>query len=232
MVNFRVFLAACLTLCMALVATPTLANKLNDWRISCGADKGAIKKQKGTWTFKTSSNHCPGGIFKQRAELATRHVSPNIKGAYRFSTFVSMTTKSNEKFGIFQIHDGRLGCAPPLKVDVRRDGRLELVSDVKTGPGESCVRGKLSRQVSRDILRRDGTEQKLDILIEFNGTGSFKATIWIDDKPQISGWYHPSTKANAWLPEKFFFKHGNYSQRVYDYVMTSRKMKVTKVKLK
>lgn len=211
--------------------SPASATPLNQWNVSCGADKGAITKKGGVWTFRTSTNHCPGGMFSQRAEISTKHVKPTIKGAYLFETHVAMTTGSTQKFDIFQIHDSRHGCAPPLKVDIRADGRIELISDVKTGPGESCIRGKLSNQVSRDRLRRDGTEQNLKILIEFDGKGGFKTTVWLDGVQQISGWYHPSDRSDAWRPEKFYFKHGVYSQHMFDYVLTSRDMKVRKVRL-
>ena len=214
----------------ALFATAMQAGPLNQWRISCGVDDGAITKSRGTWTFKSSSNHCPGGIFKQRAEIYTKPVGANHKGAYLFETFITMTTNSSEKFDIFQLHDGRLGCAPPLKLTVLRSGRVELTSDIKTGPGESCIRGTLSQSVTPARIRRDGTEQHLKVLIAFDGTGGFDTTVWIDGVAQISGRYDPSAEPEAFRPEKYFFKHGVYSQRMFDYVLVSRGMKVTRVR--
>ena len=118
-------------------ANSGLASPLNAWRVSCGADPGAITRNGGDWIFKTSRNHCPGGIFKQRAELSTQKVPPTHRGAYVFRTTIAFESRSREKFSLFQIHDGRLGCAPPLKLDVLPGGQLQIISDVKTGPGES-----------------------------------------------------------------------------------------------
>lgn len=214
-----------------LLSTPTQAGPLDQWRVSCGVDDGAITKSRGIWTFRPSSNHCPGGIFQQRAEINTEPVRASHKGAYLFETRISMTTNSSEKFDIFQIHDGRLGCAPPLKLTVLGSGQIELISDIKTGPGESCIRGKLSQNVTPARIRRDGTEQHLEVLIAFDGTGGFDATVWIDGVVQISGRYDPSSEPEAFRPEKYYFKHGVYSQRMFDYVLVSRGMKVSRVRL-
>lgn len=111
------------------------------------------------------------------------------------------------------------------------DGRLSLTSDIKTGKGESCIRGALNGKNSRDRILRDGTEQKLSVLVEFDGVGGFKATVSINDKAQISGHYDPSKQPAEFRSKKFYFKHGVYSQHVFDYVMTSRGMKVSRVKL-
>jgi hypothetical protein len=48
--------------------------------------------------------------------------------------------------------------------------------------------------------------------------------------PQISGRYDPSKQPVAFKSKKLYLKHGVYSQRVFDYVMTSREMTVRKVK--
>jgi len=93
---------------------------LNRWDISCGVDAGAIRRSGNVWTFRTSTNHCERGIFAQRAALSTEHVPPDHRGAYLFRSDITMTTSSDEPFDIFQIHDGRRGCAPPLKVSRSR----------------------------------------------------------------------------------------------------------------
>lgn len=214
-----------------LSAAPVLAGPLNEWRVSCGADSGAITKRARTWTFRTSYNHCSGGIFKQRAEIATKHIRPSHKGAYLFDSYVAMTTGSTEKFDIFQIHDGRMGCSPPLKLTVVRSGQIELTSDIKTGPGESCIRGKLSQSRTKGQIRRDGAEQHLQVLVDFDGTGAFDTTVWLDGVAQISGRYEPSNEPEAFQPAKYYFKHGVYSQNIFDYVLTSRGMKVTRVRV-
>ena len=218
--------------CALLFAQPSRANPLNTWAVSCGADAGSVEKHGNVWTFVTSRNHCPGGIFHQRAEIATEPISPGQKGAYFFETTISMKTDAKEKFGIFQIHDARLGCAPPLVIYVYPDGRLNLTSDIKTGPGESCIRGALNNRFSTSRIRRDGTPQKLSVLVEFNGQGGFKATLSLDGKQQISGWYDPSKQPAEFSSRNLYFKHGVYSKHMFDYVMQSTDMSVKKVVVK
>lgn len=215
-----------------LWVSPATAQPLNDWNISCGVDKGAIVKKGRTWTFRTSSNQCTGGVFNQRAEISTDRVKPTLKGAYLFRSYVTMTTRSNEKYDIFQIHDGRDGCAPPLKVTVLSSGRILLASDFKTGPGESCVRGQLTNRTSKDPIRRDGTEQLLEILVDFDGNSGFEVTIWVDGVFQINGSYRLPANKGYMESKKFYFKHGVYSYRVFQYELISRDMKVSKVRLK
>lgn len=224
------FFSICLALPIFLTPMQSDASSLNQWRISCGVDKGSITKKGGTWTFKTSSNKCPGGIFKQRAEISTNKIKANHRGKYLFQANVSMMTRNSEKFDIFQIHDGRRGCAPPLKVDVQKSGNLKLISDIKTGKGESCIRGVLSNKVSSARISRNGKTQKLEILVDFNGKGGFDTEIKIDGKSQIKGAYRPSKKKGHFQPKFFYFKHGVYSQRSFNYVMTSKNMRVRRVR--
>lgn len=201
------------------------ATPLNRWKISCGVDRGSITQKGSTRTFKTSKNKCPGGIFKQRAEIYSGNVRPDIKGAYLFSATVSMKTVRDEKYDIFQVHDGRRGCAPPLKVEVLRNGQLKLVSDIKTGPGESCIRGTLTNKISKAKISRDGRDHKLEVLIDFNGKGGFGVIVWIDGKRQVSGQYSPKENSK-FRPKKYYFKHGVYSQHMFDYVFVSKNMRV------
>lgn len=211
--------------------TPATASPLNQWRVSCGADPGAITRQGRTWIFRTSSNHCEGGVFNQRAELSTQHVRPNHRGAYLFQTKVALRTGASEQFTLFQVHDGRMGCAPHLSIDVRPDGRLYLKSDVKTGPGESCIRGTLSDRISRDRITRDGTPYEMRVLIDFDGTGAFDVALWIDGRPQVTGRYTPQAQATGFRPERYYFKHGVYSYRRFPYEMTSSGMGVRRVRV-
>lgn len=214
-------------------APASAAGPLDTWSVSCGADKGAITRKGRTWTFRTSRNHCPGGIFKQRAEISTRKVQPNHAGSYLFESRIAMKTARRDRFSVFQIHDGRHGCAPPLMVNVMPSGQIELTSDVKTGPGESCIRGKLGTSRSRRTILRDGTVHLLRVLITFDGRGGFAATVWVDGNMHVSGTFRPSDKpaAEAHRPKFFYFKHGVYTQHVFAYVMTSENMRVRRVKL-
>jgi hypothetical protein len=226
-------LTACFVAAFCLLSpdSSAMANPLNSWKTSCRVDAGAVAKKGSVRTFRTSRNHCEGGIYKQRAEILSGQIAPTTKGTWLFETHVAMTTASNQPFTLFQIHDNRLGCAPPLSMEVTTDGRLRLKSDIKTGKGESCIRGALNDRVSKGRLLRDGTEQKLSVLVDFDGKGGFKVQVSIDGARQISGAYDPSKQPAEFLSKTFYFKHGVYSQNLFDYVMTSRDMKVTKVRL-
>lgn len=212
------------------VASPAQANQLNNWSISCGVDQGAITKKGKDWRFTTSSNRCPGGSWQQRAEISTKHVKPNVKGAYLFTSRVSMTSSRPKRFDIFQLHDGRRSCAPPLKVTVLSNGRMELWSDTEFTNG-GCICGKLTRQPSAGRLRFDGTEQELKVLINFDGNGGFDVTVWLDGRVEMKGRYDQPLQANAFRSTKFYFKHGAYSPKTFDYVLFSRGMSVKKVRL-
>jgi len=229
-VELKVFAVALLVLVLA-PAIPAQALPLNQWSISCGVDKGAIKRRADVWTFRTSANKCSSGSWKQRAEIRSAKISPNQKGAYLFRTNVSMNTRKREKFDIFQIHDGRSGCAPPLKLTVLSSGHIEMVSEINKNSGKRCIRTRLSSRISRGRLMRDGTEQELKVLVEFDGLGGFVVTVWIDDVVQTSGTYKSPTNKGAYKSRYFYFKHGVYSPKVFRYEMTSRGMKVSKVRV-
>lgn len=228
----RALAGICLAALAALwAAAPAAADALNSWKTSCSVDSGAITKKGAVRTFRTSRNHCEGGVFKQRSEIFSGHISPTTKGTWLFEANVAMTTASTQQFTLFQIHDARLGCAPPFSMDVTPDGRLLLKSDIKTGKGESCIRGALNDKLSKGRIRRDGTEQKLSVLIDFDGKGGFTVQVSIDGVAQVSGAYDPSRQPKEFLSKKFYLKHGVYSKNMFDYVMTSRDMKVSKVRL-
>lgn len=219
-------------LCMVRTAD---ANPLNRWQISCSVDSGAISKKAKTWVFRTSTNKCPGGIFHQRAEIFTDKIPPTHKGAYKFSTNVSIRSPSTEKFAIFQIHDGRFGCAPPLMVRVQPSGHLTINGDYKIGsqPGENCVRNVLTKSGrSAARMRRDGTEYKLDVILDFDGQSGFEVYVYLDDALQIRGKYQVDPGKGYFVSKHFYFKHGSYSQNIFEYEIVSRDMRVSKITLK
>jgi len=225
----------CGLLGIVLLTSALNATPLNRWQISCGVDAGAITKSGKTWTFKTSTNQCPGGIFRQRAEIYTDRISPTHKGTYRFSAMVSVRSRSKETFAIFQIHDGRLGCAPPLMLRVQPSGHLTINGDYKIGsaPGENCVRNVLTKSgQSAAQLRRDGTEYKLDVVLDFDGESGFDVFVYLDDALQIQGAYTIQSGKGYFVSKFFYFKHGSYSQNMFDYEVVSRDMRVRKIRLK
>lgn len=205
------------------------ANPLNQWRLSCGADKGSVVKKRKTWTFKTSANYCSGGTFNQRAEIYTKDFPNNKAGAYLFSTTFRMTSLRNQQFSIFSVHDGRDGCAPPLQLFIDANSTMRIASDIKTGPGESCIYAPIGKQ-SRARIKRDGTAHELKVLVDFNGQGGFNTAVWLDGSLQIKGTYTPSSRPDTLLSKRFYFKHGVYSKNVFQYEMVSEGMRVKKVK--
>lgn len=226
----RVF-ALLFGLTLLFAPIPATATPLNQWQVSCGADAGSVVKRGREWRFKTSSNHCPGGIFKQRAEIFSKPIRPTDKGSYLFSTLLAMSGGAGNKFSIFQIHDGRLGCAPPLKVTVLKSGYLELTSDIKLGEGENCKRGQLNLSRSPNRFVSDGKPHELKVLIDFDGKGNFDATVWLDGKVQANGRYEIAGQNNKFKPQKYYFKHGVYSQFQFPYEMISSGMRVSRVRL-
>lgn len=210
------------------------ASPLNNWKVSCNADKNSVSKKGQTWTFRTGPNRCTGGTYKQRAEIKTGEISPTHKGAYKFSTTISMTSPSNDKFDVLQLHDGRKGCAPPLKVQVLPDNRLSLEGEYKigSGPGENCVTVKSLRgQSSSARITRDGRPHQLDVILAFDGQGGFRVWVALDGKSELSGTYHYQEGRNFFRSQHFYFKHGVYSKNQFPYEMVSKGMTVKKVRV-
>lgn len=215
-------------------AAPAVGNPLNQWSTSCSVDPGSIQRQGRTYTFRTSANRCPGGIFKQRAEISSAKIAPTHKGTYRFSTNLSVRSSSSETLTLFQIHDGRHGCGPPLMVRLDASNRLFVTGDYKIGnqPGENCVRDVLSRSGrSAKRMNRDGTEYRFDVILDFNGQGGFDVYLYLDGALQVSGAYQPASNPQYFRSQHFYFKHGVYSQNVVPYEVVSRDMRVDKVRL-
>ena len=209
-------------------------SKIADWKISCSVDKGSIIDNYPSYVFKTSKNRCSGGTYTQRAEIISRKaITLSTKAKYNFQTIFSITDGEKvfmEKFDIFQIHDGRDGCAPPLKVNVQRSGKIRLYADYKIGPGEQCVKNVMqSSGLGKTEIKRDGTEYKLNVLLNFDGKSGFDVDVYLNDKLEVSGEYSPP-KGNRYIASKYFnFKHGVYSKLLFDYEMKS-KISMKKVK--
>ena len=145
-----------------------------------------------------------------------------------FETNVAIISDASEQFAIFQIHDGRDGCAPPLKVQVAPNGTIRLQSAVKVGPGEQCKPEDHTTGNPNIRLRRDGIEYNLCVLFQFNGDGEFSTNVWLDGKLPVSG---VCGIPGACQSKNFYFKHGVYSKNLFDYQMTSKGMRVKKVKV-
>lgn len=219
-------LAGLTTFLFGSLPDPAEANPLNRWQISCGAGAGAIKRRGKTWTFTESKNDCDS-FFAQRAEISPDPIQPSHKEAYLFASTVSMTAAENKRFTLWQVHDSRLGCAPPFQVYVEPSGQLLVTSGVKTGPEESCIRGVIGKGLSEGRLRRDGTKHELKVLIAFDGEGNFDATLWLDGVIEVQGRYQGQD--GPYRSRHFYFKHGVYSSRMFDYQLVSENVSVKKV---
>lgn len=246
--------AACF---VALVAVSDVSHaqssspsKITGWKVSCGADKGALKKSKGNYVFRPSSNHCDGDSpwgWKQRTEVLSKKYSAKLKGRYLFETSVALTSSSSQKFVVFQMHDGRKACAPPLIVEWRSNNRIALVSAYKVaGRGEEhCIKNNIATANYQrgPILRRDGTEHLLQVLLDFDGSGAFDVAVAVDGKRSVEGRYDPNLPSRAVTsvtgirmssPEidkgrNLYFKHGVYSQKSFKFVLISNGMRMVRL---
>ena len=204
--------------------------KITDWEISCSVDKGAITGKGANWVFKTSKNKCEGGTFNQRAEISSKKaISTSTKAIYNFQSLFKFTSFDYDKqFDIFQVHDGRYGCAPPLKVSVNSRGKVRLYSDYTTGPNQ-CKKDVIKfLSPGETRIKRDGTQYKLDVYLSFNGDAGFLVDVYIDDKLQVSGKYNPPSKDKFVSSRYYYFKHGVYSKKIFDFKLES-KMSMTKI---
>jgi hypothetical protein len=142
-----------------------------------------------------------------------------------------MRSKSKEPFVVFQVHDGRDGCSPPLSVRWRLEGTLSFDSDYTKGKGMAgCYVNLGLRQAEYQgpPLQRDGTPYKFDATVEFDGNGGFDVSIAIDGKQSIAGKYAPSDNPDYVRSKRFYFKHGVYSRNVFDYELKSVRMKLSR----
>ena len=227
----KILLPFIVILTAVFVSAPSVATPLNQWSVSCSVDKGSIRKKGKIRTFKTSTNHCPGGTFNQRAEIKSKTVSRNHKGNYLFTSTISMKSNSKEKFDIFQMHDGRDGCAPPLKVTILGNGRFKLRADYKTGKGEACIRDVFAQSIKSNVaFKRNGELQKLEVFVDFLGQQSFSVQVFLNGNLAAQGNYSPP-EGQAYVASKhFYFKHGVYSKHMFDYEMISQNMSVKRIK--
>ena len=199
------------------------------WEVSCGVDRGSLERQKDRYTFRTSSNRCPGGIFAQRSELSSDHLSVNRPATYLFETTLQMMTASSEPFVVFQIHDGRNGCAPPMSVRWQSNNTLSFDSDYTMNRGmDGCFPNNELRKARYNgpRLSRDGNPHLFRARITFDGLGGFDIAVEVDGVLALSGRYAPPVDTKYMRSQKFYFKHGVYSQRVWRYELVSSGMRM------
>ena len=200
------------------------------WRTSCSVDSGSLIRGGGAYIFRTSKNHCPGGVYKQRSEIYTSNIAVTRKVSYIFHTTLSMKAAAKEEFIIFQIHDSRIGCSPPLSIRWMGNNTLRFDSDYTRGKGMSgCVQNRSLRSAkyTGSKLKRDGTSYHLQVRLAFDGDGGFAVDTFVNEQPVLSGIYRPSTDPSFIASKKFYMKHGVYSQNLFKYEMRSIGMRVS-----
>lgn len=230
-------------------------NQMN-WKISCSVEEGSITQDQDYLIFKTSENLCEktkdtGGTFNQRSEIYAKDLSPREKATYEFETYFSVSSQSTEPFQILSIHDGRDGCNPPFSLYIDSDGKLFIRSAYKYGKGEQCLDNPMGRGKSKANIQRDGTEYKVNVIVEFFGNGNFYTEVYLNDNLDIKGTYETPKNTNKpvkkcqfkpgtnhleceekiykyEISKKFYFKHGVYSKNIFDYEFKS-KMNLKKI---
>lgn len=206
------------------------------WEASCGVDKGAIVKKRGNYIFRRSKNYCGSTVvWPQRTELRGGDVPIKTRASYKFSSIISMTSKSNNKFTFYQLHDARYSCAPPLKLDWTSANTLRFTSAyAPKDRSNNCVQNRSieSARYHGKRLSRDGTKYKLDVIFDFHGNGPFDVTVFIDGKPVMSGKYNPSRNPNFFVSKRYYMKMGVYSKYSWDFLFTAEKPTVYRKRLK
>ncbi len=199
------------------------------WQTACGVDPGGISRSGGAYVFHKSSNHCSGGIFKQRSQVSSGNIPVNSQVSYAFDTTVSMKASQSNDFILFQIHDGRLGCSPPMSLRWTGSNTFRFDSDYTRGKGMAgCVenRGLRGAGYHGPSLRRDGTPYHLHVTLAFDGQGGFDVSVQINGRGVLSGRYQPSSDPQFISSKRFYMTHGVYSQKPFDYEMRSVGMQV------
>lgn len=205
-----------------------------EWKTSCGVDKGAIKRKGKNYVFTTSTNQCVSrGTFTQRSEIYGKKIDVNRPMNYMFTSSIRLNASSNQSFTMFQVHDGRGSCSPPLKLDWHSDNRLRFRSSYSLDKGVAdCVYNNEMTNVrySGPRLRRDGTAYKLQVVVKFDGASGFSTTVFIDGKRVMSGTYRPPTDVKFYKSTKYYLKHGVYSRDMWKYQFASTGVSVMRQK--
>ena len=90
----------------------------------------------------------------------------------------------------------------------------------------------MSKSGSKVRIKQNGTEYKLDVILDFDGKGGFNVFVLVDDVEQIRGTYFLPQGKGYGKPKHFWLKHGVYSKDMFAYQMVSRDLTIKKVRLK
>ena len=196
------------------------------------ANKEAVLDKYPTYIFRPVKNTC-GTSSTLRSQIKSRKaISTKITSSYNFQSIFSISDKSfyKERFDFFSIEDGREKCAPPFVLSIESNGNMNIRGDYKIGRGEQCKRNILNKKrLNSSEIKRDGTQYKLNIIIQFNGDGSFSALVYLDNKLQFEANYTQPNENNYFMSKYFAFRHGVRSNNIFEYVLESKiSMKLVK----
>ncbi|WP_267139398.1 hypothetical protein [Anianabacter salinae] len=203
------------------------------WDTSCGVDAGALSRSGADYVFRTSKNKCTGGIYLQRSEIFSDNIRIDSPATYLFETTMSFRASQPEDAVVFQIHDGRNGCAPPMSLRWRGNGELSFDSDYTRDQGmQGCTPNQQMRSArfTGPRLVRDGRAYAMRVFLTFDGQGGFAVQVAADGRAVLQGAYVPPADPAFVRSSRFYMKHGVYSQRMFDYEMRSSGMRVLRQK--
>jgi len=212
------------------------------WQISCRS--AAVERLDNGFKFSTHPNTCTKngkitGTFLQRSEINTGPISRSTTADYVFKSTLQFFSDDPMPVKIFQIHDGTVpGCPPPLSVEIT-ETEILLVTKYKYDLGNNRVacsgkesfhdRAKFGSFPKIDFPR-DGTPHEFRAEVDFKGNQHFYIDIYLDEKLVIGGLYAPPIENKHWIPSKsFFFKHGVYSEKMFDYEFISTNVELKRV---
>ncbi|MEL7300306.1 MAG: hypothetical protein AAFM92_07980 [Pseudomonadota bacterium] len=223
------------------VAAQQWAQERMNWKVSCSVDRGAYRKSGDTHLFTPSANRCTGGTYQQRTELTGKTIRVNRPATYLFETNISIQSdvalrnQDTGLFAVFQVHSdqSRDGCAPPMSLIWNGRNQLEIFSDYsRTGGSNFCEENTALTRARHTgpTLQRGGTVQNLRVLLEFDGSGGFDMTAFVDGKRAITGSYTPNRAAGYVPLESVYMKHGVYSPERWPYEMRSKGLRVLRAR--
>jgi len=211
------------------------------WGTSCGS---GVTKDGNTFKFSTGDNTCMTngvvtGTFKQRDEINTNPFSVKTKATYTFETTLRFISTDYLRATIFQVHNGAYpGCQPPLSIDVTPDNIWLYTAYTRDNGNAGFVCWKEDFRdkekfptTSKINFPRDGSEHLFKVKVAFDGSAAFNVDVYLDGELVTSGKYDPPLDDPEFLiSPHYYFKHGVYSSRVFEYEMYSTGMRLTKKK--
>ena len=208
------------------LAAPAWKEVNMGWEKNCGDVEMDLRG--GNFIFRTHKNCWTTGVFTQRSEIISHDIPVQAVGDFHVKTRLSLQSKSGEPAIVFQIHDGRQGCSPPLSVRWRQNGVLTFDSDYTKGKGLKGCRSNLDLRQAiyfGPTLKRDGTNYDFDAYVSMDGKGGFEVEIKINGKTAIGGTFSQLTELGFVKSTRFHFKHGVYSPSMFNYEFKSSGMK-------